>query len=167
MQIPYKQMLSWHEGNLGPTLLGFWYIMLPWLSGYGTNNPSFQGWTLFGVTFLSISLIRSKAKPTLIGSLATMLIGLGYFFGFMHTFNAAILWTFSLAMFAVVLVWELGIIHFGPANLKAEVLLIVPLAVLGFAFAMGLAGQNPLVQFNWTQRYWFIGLNYLAVMLFC
>jgi hypothetical protein len=85
----------------------------------------------------------------------------------MHTFPTAILWTFSLLMFAVVVLWEFGIVHFGPANIKAEVLLIVPLACLGFAFAMGLIGQNPMLQFSWTQQYWFIGLNYLAVMLFC
>jgi hypothetical protein len=167
MKIPYKQMLSWKAGNLGITILGIWYILLPWLTGQGMNNVSFQGWTLFGITFLGISLVRSNTKPSVVGSLATMLIGLSYFFGFMHTFNTAILWTFSLLMFIVTLLWELDIVNLGPQNVKAEVLLIVPLAVLGFGFGLGLAGYNPMIHFDWSQHFWFIGLNYLAVFVFC
>jgi hypothetical protein len=167
MKIPYKQMFSWKAGNLGITLLGIWYVLLPWLAGQGINNPSFQGWTLFGLTFISISLVRSGTRPTVIGSLATMLIGLSYFFGFMHTFNPAILWSFSLLMFVAVLAWELGFVHIGPSNVKTEVLLIVPLACLGFAYAMALFGFNPMLSFTWTSDSWFVGLNYLAVMLFC
>jgi hypothetical protein len=161
MDFPIKQMLSWKAANIGPTLIGFWYLVLPWLATKSMD----QSMMLFGFTFLSIGLIRARSKPTVLGCLFAMFIGLAYFFTFANFISMAALWIVSLVLFAMVLVFELGIFKFGPTNAKAKVLTIVPLAVLSFSLLLGVAGYNPLIHFNWTSAT-LIAINYIAIMLF-
>lgn len=163
MQIPYKQMFSWKTGNLAPSIIGVWYILLPLIMSKAVNISLM----LFGFTFLSIALVRAKSKPTVLGSVFCMLIGLSYFFGMMTNIADATLWTLSLGMFALTLVFELDIFKFGPANARAKILTIVPLAVIGFTLLIALAGYNPMLSIQWTSTRWIINLNYVAVALFC
>ena len=163
MQIPYKQMFSWKTGNLAPTLIGLWYVLLPLLMSKAINISLM----LFGFTFLSISLIRAKSKPTVLGSVFCMLIGLSYFLGMMNTIPDATLWTMSLALFALTLVFELDIFKFGPTNARAKILTIVPLAVIGFTLLLALVGYNPLLSIQWTSTRWIINLNYVSVLVLC
>ncbi len=120
---------------------------------------------LFGFTFLATGLVIADNKPTVLGALFTMLIGLSYFFGFANFISMTILWTLSIVLFLAILVFELDIKKFGPTNAKAKVLTIVPLAVLAFSILLGVAGYNPLIHFNWTGAT-LIAINYIAIMLF-
>jgi hypothetical protein len=162
------EMLSWKSGNLGLTILGLWYMVLAFLTPaqYGVPTINYspnQGILLFGIMFLSISLVNAKSRPTMFGSVFAMLIGLCYFMGLMTGINPAILWTLSLALFAGVLVFELDIVKFGPTNIKAKMLTIVPLAIIGFSLILALVGYNPVIKFNWN--YWMSALNLLSVMI--
>jgi hypothetical protein len=121
---------------------------------------------LFGLTFLAISIVLAKPSPTVLGAFFSALIGLGYFMFMYTSINAAILWTISLFLFALVIVFEFGIFKFGPANSKAKVLTIIPAAILGFSILLGLAGYNPLIHISWTGNSWAAALNLLAVMMF-
>lgn len=162
MNIPYKQMLNWKTGILGFTLIGLWYIILPFLGGGDIN----QSMVLFGFTFLASGMVLANSRPTVLGSLFAALIGMSYFMMVATAINAAILWTLSIALFAGVLVFELGIFKFGPTNTHAKALTIIPMALLGFSVLLGIAGYNPTIHFTWTGNSWAIALNYVAVMLF-
>jgi len=162
MNIPYKQMLSWKTGVLGFTLIGLWYIALPFLGGGAIN----QSMVLFGFTFLASGLVLANPRPTVLGALFAALIGMSYFMMVATGINAAILWTLSIALFAAVLVFELGIFKFGPTNTHAKALTIIPMALLGFSVLLGIAGYNPTISFTWTGTSWALALNYVAVMLF-
>lgn len=153
-------MLRWKTVNLGLTILGVWYLILPWLATRAMN----QSMMIFGFTFVAISLVTARAKPTVFGCLFAMLIGIGYFFGIVGNIGGTILWPLSIGLFVATLVFELGILKFGPTNARAKVLTIVPLAIMGFSILLGLVGYNPLVVFNWNN--WMISLNYLCIMLF-
>lgn len=153
-------MFRWKTANLGLTIVGLWYLILPWLATRAMN----QSMMLFGFTFVAISLVTARTKPTVLGCLFAMLIGISYFFGIAGSIGGTILWPLSIILFGATLVFELGIVKFGPTNAKAKVLTIVPLAVMGFSIFLGLVGYNPLVIFNWT--YWMISLNYLSIMMF-
>jgi len=162
MNIPYKQMLNWKTGVLGFTLIGIWYIILPFLGGGGIN----QSMVLFGFTFLASGLVLANPRPTVLGALFAALIGMSYFMMVSTAINAAILWTLSIALFAAVLVFELGIFKFGPTNTHAKALTIIPMALLGFSVLLGIAGYNPTISFTWTGNSWALALNYVAVMVF-
>lgn len=161
MDIPIKDMFSYKLGTLGPTLIGLSYLILPFLLSQAIN----VGLVLFGLTFLSIGLIKARSKPTVLGCIFAMLIGLSFFFNTMTTIGTSILWTVSLLLFVGVLIFELHIFKFGPSNASAKSLLIVPLAILGFSYLLAFAGYNPMISINWNV--WMITFNYLAVMLFC
>lgn len=154
-------MFGWKTGNIGSTLIGLWYLILPFLASQSMN----QSMMLFGFTFLAIGIVRASSRPTVLGCVSAMLIGLAYFFGLTGGIGGTILWPLSIALFALVAVFEFGIIRFGPANAKAKILLIVPLAVMGFTLLLGFAGYNPMIRINWSA--WMITFNYLAVMMFC
>ncbi len=165
MKFP-KEMLSWKSGNLGLTILGLWYMLLAFMSPThygvpGISTAANQGIFTFGIMFFTVALINAKARPTILGSLFTMLIGLSYFMGFVATMNIAILWTLSLGLFALVLVFEFDIFKIGPSGNKAKLLTIVPLAVIGFSLVLGLAGYGP-IRFNWN--FPLSALNLVAVL---
>jgi len=162
MNVPFKQMTNWKSGNLAPTLLGFWYILLPFLSGGAINEKMM----IFGLTFLAIGIIRAKPRPTVIAGLCTAFLGISYFMYFMTTVSDAILWTMSLGLFAVVLLFEFDVFKVGPSSGQAKDLAIVPLTILGFSILLGIGGYNPAITFNWN-RQMLVCLNYLAVMVFC
>jgi hypothetical protein len=169
MKFP-REMLSWKSGNLGLTFLGVWYMLLAFMSPNkygvpGISTVANQGLFSFGIMFFSVALINAKSKPTVLGSLFAMLIGLSYFMGFMTTVNITILWTLSLALFAGTLVFEFDIFKFGPSGGKAKLLTIVPPAIIGFSLVLALFGYNPMVHFNWN--YWMSALNLVAVTALC
>ena len=163
MNVPFKQMLQWKTGNFAPTILGLWYIIVPFLAGAKTMN---QAMAVFGFTFLSIGIINAKSKPTVLASLFSALIGISYVFSMMTTVSSAILWSVSIILFLLVLVFEFDIFKFGPTSSSAKVMTIIPLALLGFSIILGLAGYNPFIKFDFTHKM-LVGLNYLAVMVFC
>jgi hypothetical protein len=165
MRFP-KEMLSWKSGNLGLTVLGLWYMLLAFMSPThfgvpGISTVANQGIFTFGIMFFTVALINAKARPTVLGSLAAMLIGLSYFMGFVATMNIAVLWMLSLGLFALVLVFEFDVFKFGPSGNKAKLLTIVPLAVIGFSLLLGLAGYGP-IRFNWG--YPLSAFNLVAVL---
>jgi len=161
MDIPYKQMLNWKTGVLGFTLLGIWYIILPFLGG-AIN----QSMVLFGFTFLASGIVLANSRPTVLGALFAALIGMSYFMMVATAISSAILWTLSIVLFLGVLVFELGIYKLGPSSADAKALTIIPMALLGFSVLLGIAGYNPTIFFTWTGNSWAIALNYVAVMLF-
>ena len=161
MKIPFKQMFNWKSGNIAPTIIGFWFLVLPLLL-YKAIDTRIM---LLGFTFLSIAIVRASSKPTVLGALFSAFIGLSYFFGFMTNINPAIMWTLSLVLFALVCVFEFGIFKFGPTNAKAKTLSNLPLGIIGFALLLGMLGYNPSLAFQWSQ--WMIAFFYMAVMLFC
>jgi hypothetical protein len=162
MDIPYKQMLNWKTGVLGFTLLGIWYIILPFLGGGAIN----QSMVLFGFTFLASGIVLANSRPTVLGALFAALIGMSYFMMVATAISSAILWTLSIVLFLGVLVFELGIYKLGPSSANAKALTIIPMALLGFSVLLGIAGYNPTIFFTWTGNSWAIALNYVAVMLF-
>lgn len=164
-----KEILSWKSGNLGLTILGVWLAVLAFMSPNrggvpGINTVANEGIFAMGIMFLSVALINAKSRPTVLGSLFTMMIGLCYFMGFVSNMNIAILWTLSLGLFALVLVFELDIFKFGPSSNKAKLLTVVPLAIVGFTLLLGFFGYGPLT-FNWT--YWMTAVYQFAIMVFC
>jgi hypothetical protein len=165
MNIPFKQMLQWKTGNFAPTILGIWYIIVPFLAGAKTVN---QAMAIFGFTFLSIGIINAKSKPTVLASLFSALIGISYVFGMLgtYTLNTTIFWSISVILFILVLVFEFDIFKLGPSSSSAKVLTVIPLALLGFCIILGLAGYNPLIKFDFTRKP-LVAFNYLAVMTFC
>lgn len=162
MDIPYKQMFQWKTANLAPTLLGLWYLIVPWVFTQAIN----QTMAIFGFTFLSVGIIKAKPRPTVLASLFSALIGIGYVLTLMTTMPLEVLWMITLGLFALVLVFEFDVFKFGPTNAKAKVLTVVPLTLLGFCIVLGLAGYNPYITFNFAD-YPLVCLNYLAVMAFC
>jgi hypothetical protein len=171
IHIPYKQMFNWSAGNLGLSLLGVWYMLLAFMSPKTYGVPSViyspnQGLLLFGLMFFAISLVNSVPRPTVLGAVFTMLIGLSYFMGWIVTsISPVILWTLSIVLFLGVLVEEFGIFKIGPSDSKAKILTIVPLAIIGFSLVLALFGYNPLVKFNWN--YTLSAVNLLAVTVLC
>ena len=161
VKVPLKEMFNWKNGNIAPTIIGFWFLVLPLLLYKAVDTRVM----LLGFTFLSIAIVRASKNPTVLGALFSALIGLAYFFGFMSTINPAIMWSMSLVCFALVCIFEFGIFKIGPTNAKAKALSILPLGIMGFALLLGAVGYNPALAFNWTQ--WMIAFFYSAVMLFC
>ena len=163
MKIPLKTMFKWNSKSFAPSLLGVWFIIYPWFTK-GVLTPETA---IFGFTFFAIGLISAGTKaPTLIASLLTAFLGINYFLYSMNAITSPMLWTFSMIMFAVVLVFEFGIFKIGPSTVQAKDLAIVPLTLLGFAILLGLAGINPYITINWN-RYILVGISYLALMVFC
>ncbi len=161
MKIPFKQLFGWKTGNIAPTLIGLWFIILPLVMFQAIDMRIM----LLGFTFLSIAIVRVSTKPTILASLFSSFIGLAYFFGFLINMNPAIMWTLSIVLFGAVCIFEFDIFKFGPTNAKAKSLAILPLGIMGFALILGMLGYNPLLAFNWGQ--WMIAFFYFAVMVFC
>jgi len=162
MSIPFKQMVNWKSGNIGPLLIAATFLLIPFLMGIKVLQTTSN--ILFGLTFLCIALIRAKPSPTVIGSFFTALLGLAYFMTVMTTADAW-LWMASLFFVAITVVFEIGLFKFGPSNSKAKVLTIIPVTLLGFYILLGIAGQNPKITFNWNV--WGVALSYIALMVFC
>ena len=162
MNIPFKQMTNWKNGNIAPFLLGVWYIIAPFLGGGAINEKMM----IFGFTFFAIALLQSKTSPTVIASLCTAFLGISYFMFVMTTISDSFLWTISIILFAAVLILEFGIFKFGPTATQGKDLTLVPLTILAFSVLLGLAGYNPYIRFDFN-RLFLVAVNYLAVMVFC
>jgi hypothetical protein len=161
MKIPLKQMFNWKTGNIAPTIIGIWFLLLPLLLYQAVDTRIM----LLGFTFLGIAIVRASSSPTVLGALFSALIGLAYFFGFMSNISPAIMWTLSIVLFALVCIFEFRIFSFGPSNAKAKALSILPLGIMGFSLLLGAVGYNPALSFQWSQ--WMIAFFYVSVMLFC
>lgn len=161
MKIPLKQMFNWKNGNIAPTIIGIWFLLLP-LALYKAVDARIM---LLGFTFLSIAIVRASSSPTVLGALFSAFIGLAYFFAFVGNISETVMWTLSIGLFAAVCIFEFRIFSFGPSNAKAKLLSIIPLAIMGFSLLLGVVGYNPALAFNWSQ--WMIAVFYVSVMLFC
>lgn len=162
MEIPFKQLTNWKEGNFGPFLIGIWYIIAPFLANQALNMTMM----IFGFTFFAAALIRAKSSPTVIGSLAAAFLGVTYFMFVMTTVPQAALWSIAVLLFAIVLIFDFDIFSFGPKTSQGKELTIVPFTILGFSILLGLAGYNPYIVISWS-HFTLIGLSYVAMMIFC
>lgn len=162
MKVPLKQLTSWKDGNIGPFLVGVWYVILPFLASQAMNMTMI----IFGFTFLAAALVRAKSKPSVLGSLAAAFLGVTYFMFVMTAVPQAALWAIAVLLFALVAIFELEVFKFGPSTSKGKELTVVPFTILGFAILIGLAGYNPVIHFNWAS-FSLIGVSYLAMAAFC
>lgn len=153
-------MFSWKTGTLAYTLTGLQLLILPVLF-YKLININQM---LFGFTFLSIAIIKAKEKPSVLGGIFTMLIGLAYFMGTTTTIGLTILWPLSIVLFLGTCFVEF-FMKLGPLNAKAKALIVVPMATIGFNLLLAIAGYNPLLAINWNK--WMTSFGYVAVAILC
>jgi hypothetical protein len=163
MEIPFKQMLDWRKGNFAPTVIGLASSVIPLLAG--KNITLYQGTIMFGLAFIAVGLIKTKGSPTIIGALCTALLGLTYFFRAFTNLPDATLWIVAILLFAITLIFEFDVFKFGPSSSQARMFIVIPLATVGFAILLGIAGLTTYT-FNWKTGL-YLSLSYIATMLFC
>lgn len=158
--IQLKSLVQWQTGNLGFTLLGIFYLLFPWF----TNGALDTGSAMFGMMFLSVGILRAKAKATVLGGLFAALLGITYFATSVAWLDTGFTWMASILLFIGFVVFEMGFIKFGPVTEKAKTFIVVPLALLSFSLILAFVGYNPMLTISWSNIW--VALNYLAVLLF-
>jgi len=158
--IQLKSLVQWQTGNLGFTLLGIFYLLFPWF----TSGVFDTGTALFGLMFLSIGIIRSKSKATVLGALFAALLGICYFSSSIAFLDISFLWVASILLFIGFIVFEMGFLKFGPVTEKAKAFIVVPLALLSFSLILAFIGKNPMLTISWSNLW--VAMNYLTVLLF-
>ena len=158
--IPINALLNYRNANLGAFLLGIFYLIFPWM----TSGVLDETTAIFGLMFLTISIMRAKGSNTVIGGLCQAFIGISYFLAIANIINIATLWTLTLILAAIFFVMELGFIRFGPVTKKADAFQLVPFTLLSFILLLSIAGYSPVLRIDWNNT--LVAINYVAIFLF-
>lgn len=160
--VSFNALLNYKNGNIASFALGVFYLIFPWLSSGYLNETM----AIFGLVFLTVSIMRAKPSNTVIGGLFQAFIGVIYLFALAGLVSSmTILWFMAIGLAFVFFVFELGFVKFGPVSKKADVFQAVPFTILAFGLIISMAGYSTLFVINWQN--WLIALNYVAVLLFC
>jgi hypothetical protein len=158
--LSFNALLNYKNGNIASFALGIFYIIFPWLSS-GVLNETMA---IFGLMFLTVSIMRAKPSNTVIGGLFQAFIGVIYLFALAGLVNMTVLWFMTIGLAFVFFIFELGFVKFGPVSKKADVFQVVPFTILAFGLIISMAGYSTLFVIDWQN--WLIALNYVAVLLF-
>ena len=158
--LSFNALLNYKNGNIASFALGIFYIIFPWLSS-GILNETMA---IFGLMFLTVSIMRAKPSNTVIGGLFQAFIGVIYLFALAGLVNMTVLWFLTIGLAFIFFVFELGFVKFGPTSKKADVFQAVPFTILAFGLLLSITGYATLFVIDWQN--WLIALNYVAVLLF-
>lgn len=161
-KIPWNALFDWKNANLGAFMLGVFYLIFPWM----TSGVLDEGMAIFGLMFLTISIMRAKGSNTVIGGLMSGFIGVIYLCAIGGVVNMATLWMFTLIFAAIFFIFEMGIFKIGPISKKADAFQIVPFTLMTFALLLSMTGYSTIFIIDWSGNI-IVALNYLAVFLFC
>jgi hypothetical protein len=159
--IQFKSLVSYKKGNLGAFVLAIFYLVFPWL----TMGAMDYYITIFGLMFLTISVMRAKESNTVIGGLAQAFIGVIYIFALAGTIGVDTLWMLTLVLTGLFFIMEMGFVKFGPTTQKADAFQMVPFVLMTFTLLMALLGYTTLFVVDWSNM--LVALNYVAIFLFC
>lgn len=155
-----EELFNWKNGNLGFTLLGVFYLIFPWFASGVLNTMT----AIFGMMFLSIAILRARPSVSVLGALMVAFLGISYTFGSIAFLPVALIWTYTIVLFAIFLVFEFQFLKFGPSTSSAKGFAIVPLSLLSFNLILAFIGKNPTLAISWNQG--LVAINYLAILLF-
>lgn len=154
-------LLSWEKANLAPFALAIFYLIFPPIWSGSMDQTTM----IFGLMFLTITIMRAKGSNYVISGLVQAFIGVSYFSAVAGLIALEALWILSIVCFVIFLVFELTSFHFGPRTNRSDAFQIVPLCILGFTLVMALANYGSIYVIDFANP--LSALNYVAVMLFC
>ena len=159
--IALNKLVDYKTANIAPFALGLFYLIFPWLSS-GTLD---QTTAIFGMVFLTIAIMRAKPSNTVLGGFFLGLIGVSYLFSVAGILALEFLWMFSLILFGLFFVFELGFFKVGPSTTRSDAFQMVPLVIIGFALITSFAGYGSIYAVDYTNI--FEAFNYASIMAFC
>jgi hypothetical protein len=159
--VSFNALLNYRNANIASFALGIFYLLFPWFSSQHLNETV----GIFGLMFLTISVMRAKKSNTVLGGLFQAFIGVIYLFALVGLVNINILWFLAIALTIGFFILELGFVKVGPITPHADAFQIVPFTLLTFGLLISMMGYSTLFVIPWSQNM-LVSLNYIAVFMF-